>query len=295
MGLKSFVKGALLTAGYEIRKTGMSQSTMASPGHFHSTIRMSDYLPVISEIPSEFRGGRNVHDGYQRGWGLQFGGLRERVASDEDYRYALRCADGRQWLTQENLMNIFLIIKFYLPHMSFGHIIEFGSYRVGSALFMAALAERFLPGVEVYALDTFTGMPGTDKTVDAHKVGDFANVDFDEVLEAVTRSRLKNIHIVRGLFQDTALTVLNTVETIALCHIDCDIYESVKFAYNVCKSYMIPDGYVVFDDSTMSSCIGATEVVEEFVIRRDGLLSEQIYPHHVFRIGIDTSPKESHD
>ena len=42
-------------------------------------------------------------------------------------------------------------------------------------------------------------------------------------------------------------------------------------------------GYYVFDDATVSSCIGATEVVEDLVIRRDGLNSEQIYPHFVFR------------
>ena len=43
-------------------------------------------------------------------------------------------------------------------------------------------------------------------------------------------------------------------------------------------------GYVVFDDATVSSCIGATEAVEDLLIRRDGLNSEQIYPHFVFRI-----------
>jgi len=46
---------------------------------------------------------------------------------------------------------------------------------------------------------------------------------------------------------------------------------------------MVPGGYIVFDDATTSSCIGATAVVEDDVIRRDGLNSEQIFPHFVFR------------
>jgi hypothetical protein len=46
---------------------------------------------------------------------------------------------------------------------------------------------------------------------------------------------------------------------------------------------MVEGGYIVFDDALYSSCIGATEVVEETVIRRDGLNSEQVYPHMVFR------------
>ncbi len=46
---------------------------------------------------------------------------------------------------------------------------------------------------------------------------------------------------------------------------------------------MVEGGYIVFDDATLSSCLGATEVVEDLVIRRDGLNSEQIFPHFVFR------------
>ena len=40
---------------------------------------------------------------------------------------------------------------------------------------------------------------------------------------------------------------------------------------------------LVFDDATTPTCIGATEAVEDLVVRRDGLSSEQIYPHYVFR------------
>jgi len=46
---------------------------------------------------------------------------------------------------------------------------------------------------------------------------------------------------------------------------------------------MVPGGYIVLDDALFSSCLGATEVVEDLMIRRDGLNSEQIYPHYVFR------------
>ena len=78
--------------------------------------------------------------------------------------------------------------------------------------------------------------------------------------------------------------MLRQAGTIALAHIDCDIYESVSYAYETCKPHIVENGYIVFDDSTTSSCLGATEAVEKLVIARDGLLSEQIYPHHVFRI-----------
>jgi hypothetical protein len=50
---------------------------------------------------------------------------------------------------------------------------------------------------------------------------------------------------------------------------------------------MVDGGYVVFDDATVSSCIGATEAVEDLLIRDGSMNSEQIWPHYVFRIFSD--------
>lgn len=244
---------------------------------------MSNYLPVVGNVPNSLRKGRNVHDGYQRGWGLEFGNLRQDITTDKDYIDAFRYAQGRSVAAIDRLMNLFLLIKFYLPRLPFGHIIEYGSYRGGSAFFMAALANKFLPGVRVYALDTYAGMPKTDSAVDAHSAGDFATTDLDEILRAKRKFQLTNIEFVKGLFSDTAPGVLAEAGKIALAHIDCDVYEAVGYAYEVSRPAMVPMGYLVFDNSTASSCIGATEAVEELVIHRDGLLSEQIFPHHVFR------------
>ncbi len=71
--------------------------------------------------------------------------------------------------------------------------------------------------------------------------------------------------------------------SVCLANIDCDIYEAVKFSYQVTKSYMIPGGYFVFDDATTSTCIGAMEASEECVIQQDRLHAEQVFPHLVFR------------
>lgn len=244
---------------------------------------MDNYLPVIAGIPKALRAGRSIYEGYQRGWGLECGNLRQEIAQDRDYCEAFKFAEGRSVTTLDRLMNLFLLLKFYLPRLPFGHIVEYGAYRGGSSFFMAALAAKFLPGVDVYALDTFEGMPQTDKTVDAHSAGDFSIVDFEEILRTKDQLGLKNLHLVKGLFSETAPRVLAEAKSIMLAHIDCDIYEAVKYSYLASKPYMVAMGYYVFDDSVVSSCIGATEAVEALVIRQDGLLSEQIYPHHVFR------------
>jgi macrocin-O-methyltransferase TylF-like protien len=244
---------------------------------------MESYLPELQGLAHGLRQGRNVYEGYQRGWGLQFGGLRDAVVADPLYQEAIALAAGRTIMAELNRMNIFLIMRFFLRSIERGAILEFGSYLGGNAIFMAHVARRLHPGMKVYALDTFEGMPATDKNVDAHNEGDFSGVDLDELRSFAASSGLDNLEFVKGYFEDTTPGVLQKAGRVALAHIDCDILPSVQYSYEAVKSHMVDGGYLVFDDATVSSCIGATEAVEDLLIRRDALNSEQIYPHFVFR------------
>lgn len=244
---------------------------------------MDDYLPDLSGIEGTLRRNRSVKDGYARGWGLEFGGLDAKVAADPLYREAVQVAQGRSVLAEARRMNLFLLAKFYLPRLARGHIVEFGAYKGGNAMFLAYVAQRIAPGTQVYALDTYAGMPATDKSVDAHNAGDFADTSMEDIRRAADAAKLDNLHLVKGLFEDTAAGVAKNHGPIALAHIDCDIYSACQVAYDAVLPAMVPGGYIVFDDATVSSCIGATEAVENLCIRRDGLSSEQIHPHFVFR------------
>ena len=241
------------------------------------------YLPVIDGMAMGLRHGRNVYEGTQRGWGLQYGNLRQAVLEDPLYQEALAVAAGRTIVADENRMNIYLLLRFFIGALPAGHIIEFGSYKGGNAIFMAYVCQRLHAGTKVFALDTFQGMPSTDKTIDAHNTGDFADVLFDD-LDAYVRSLyLDNLTLVRGQFEETAESILRSAGAIRLAHVDCDIASAVSYSYEAVRPWMVEGGYIVFDDATVSSCLGATEVVENLVIRRDGLNSEQIWPHFVFR------------
>ena len=243
---------------------------------------MSLSLPEFPNRTSEFINGRNPYEGYQRGWGLQFGDLRERVLKDPLYQRANQLAHGRSVVAEERRMNIFLIIRFYLERLACRDIIEFGSWRGGNALFMAACLQELHPGALVYALDTFQGIPETDPVIDLHRMGDFADVDLSE-LEAVARQHdLDNLHFVKGRFEDTAMDVYKSAGGFGLAHIDCDIYSAVKFAQDTVLPHMCRGGYLVYDDACVSSCLGATQAVEEFVMAQR-VHSEQIWPQFVFR------------
>lgn len=240
-------------------------------------------LPVPHSVEQGLRLGRDVRAGYTRGWGLQYGDLATQIAKDPVYVKAFGLARERSIVREERLKNLYLLIRFYLPLLNPGGIVEFGSFRGGSALFMATLCEAYLPDTRVWGLDTFAGMPKTDKSVDAHNENDFKGCNFEELTKFSQGKGLKNLHFVKGTFEETTAGVLQECGSVRLAHIDCDIYSSCRFAFEACQPSMVPGGYYVFDDATESSCIGATEVVEDIVIRKAGLTSEQISPHFVFR------------
>lgn len=227
--------------------------------------------------------GRNVKAGYERGWGLQFGDLVRQIRRDRLYKEAERIARRRTVVSELNRMNIYLIIKFGFEGLPKGHIVEFGAYRCGNAMFMAKLCKELHPGMMVYAFDTFDGMPETETTRDAHHKGDFRDAGYEESLRLIDKHKLDNLKLVRGLFDETAPVKLPEIGAVRLNHIDCDIYSAVKYSYDCSRAHMVEGGYWVFDDSLYSSCIGAMEAVEEVLVQRDGRFAEQAYPHLVYR------------
>ncbi|MDP6573415.1 MAG: TylF/MycF/NovP-related O-methyltransferase [Rhodospirillales bacterium] len=237
----------------------------------------------LRRLSREPRKGRNVMEGYIRGCGLQFGNVKELCQSDPVFQRAMGLAERRTIVTSYKLMNLFMIIAFGLIKVERGHIFEFGSYKGGSAIFMAAVAQEYLPDTNVFALDTFSGMPETDEAIDTVVPGDFDDVDADELIAYAATAGLSNLTFVPGRFEETAPALLADAGSAALVHIDCDTYPAVSYAYESCKPYMVPGGYIVLDDPQVASCLGAMEAVEEHMIRADGLHAEQAFPHLVFR------------
>jgi hypothetical protein len=247
------------------------------------TKQMANYLPEFPALDSGLRLGRSVKDGYTRGWGIQFGTLRDDVRADPLYQKASKLARGRSVVSEDNRINLYLICRFFLDRLEPAHIVEFGAYKGGNALFMACVAAELHPSTRVYALDTYAGIPDADPSIDAHSAGDFGDVDLGDLRDYADKSEIGNVEFIQGRFEETAATLLSRIGKVSLAHIDSDTYASVAFAYDVVRPHMVDGGYLVFDDATVSSCLGATEAVETLLIKRDGLNSEQIWHHFVFR------------
>ena len=258
-------------------------------------IQLEPFLSGLNDMPRTPRKGREVYDGYIRGCGLKYGNLRELCFADPVFSEAYGMATAqspngkpRTLVSQLNLINIFTIMKLNLAHLqSPGHIVEFGSLRGGSAIFMAYAAKRLLPGTRVISFDTFAGIPESNAEIDVHRKGSFQLVDLDELRSHVAALDLDNLTFIEGRFEDTLPNALKEIGRVCLAHIDCDVYDAVVYSYEQVKSYLTEGAYLILDDPLVPTCIGAFEAVEEYIIRRDGLHAEQVSPHLVFR-----SPKK---
>jgi len=241
---------------------------------------------TLSNIKVEpgLRKGRVPLEGYQRGWGLQFGRVREMVEKEELYRNSLDNIGLPTWVSPEKRANLYLIMTRFLSRLADHNIIEFGSFKGGNALFMALVMREVAPDAVVYALDTFGGMPETNKAIDAHNAGDFSDTSLESLSERIAQLGLTNLVPLKGLFQET-FPKLSLTCKFGLAHIDADIYSAIKYAQDAVWPCMTTGGYVVYDDADVSSCIGATEAVEELIQERQ-IHSEQVWPHFVFRVGL---------
>jgi predicted O-methyltransferase YrrM len=247
--------------------------------------RLFPALPVTLNVEPGVRRGRVPRDGYLRGWGLQFGELLAFVQNEPLYAESLSGIGLKSWITPKKRANIYLIITRFLDKLADRNIIEFGSFQGGTAIFMARVLRRVAPEAKVYALDTYGGMPPTDRSIDAHSPGDFSDASYDALCRRIEELGLGNLVPVKGLFQDT-FPSLAPGERFGLAHIDADIYSAIKYAQDATWPRMTTGGYVVYDDAEVSSCIGATQAVEELIQERRAR-SEQVWPHFVFRVGLE--------
>lgn len=260
-------------------------SHVARVTHFKNLegLELDHALMEIHRQPSFIEaGGRNVTAGSIRSYGLTFGKLRERVKEDALFKEAALLINGGTVLDELLLMNFFLLLKYGVREME-GDIVEFGSFRGGTAFFLAYVARALRIKATVYALDTFEGIPRADSNIDLHVPGDFKETSFEKFANTVQTLQLHNLVIIKGDFENTFPQICSQIKPLSLVHIDGAVYSSVKYAMNAAIPHMHPEGgYMVVDDVCSSSCIGALQAVEEMV-QKYNLNAEQACPHFVYR------------
>jgi O-methyltransferase len=144
-----------------------------------------------------------------------------------------------------------------------GDFWECGVYRGGTALLLASLIADKSDAARrpiLRLFDTFEGMPETDPERDYHRRGDFSDTSLETVMHRVGNPEIVRFH--RGLIPGSFEGLEES--TVALAHIDVDIYSSVIDCCEFLYPRTVAAGVLVFDDYGFPSCPGARAAVDDF-------------------------------
>ena len=123
-----------------------------------------------------------------------------------------------------------------------GDLVEVGVYKGGSAWILDMVGRE--QGRKVFLFDTFKGIPYAHSKHDVHKKDDFGDVVLEEVRAALPDSQLI-VGVFPGTMKDAEALGLGKI---AVAHIDCDQYKSVKACCEHLAKRMVPGGVMIFDD-----------------------------------------------
>ena len=160
-----------------------------------------------------------------------------------------------------------------------GALVECGVAQGGSAALMAMTSAKYGRRRPVWLFDSYEGLPDptaedfVDGKTGRHVrplprgscLGTYEEVD--ALLFGKFGLDRRDVHMVKGWFQDTLVAERDAIGPIAVLRIDGDWYDSVKCCLDMLYDQVVSGGYVIIDD--YSSCFGAQKAVDEFLEKRN--------------------------
>ena len=170
-------------------------------------------------------------------------------------------AEGRTTLGHNRLFVLWQAVR--NTHPAEGDIAEVGSYRGGSARFLAVAAAQVGWSPVLHVMDTFAGHPASaDFSRDGvHAPGLFSDTDVEQVTAYL--SDLHTVKVHQGNFEDTCKGIAD--RQFSLVHVDVDIYSSTASALGFFWPRLSRGGTIVVDDYGFTTCPGLKTAVDEFL------------------------------
>jgi O-methyltransferase len=168
-----------------------------------------------------------------------------------------------------------LIFKDYLTNTKHldGDIIEVGVHWGNSLSYIGMTCEILGINKTIYGIDTFEGLPSTvvdgldngwdingNPGVGGHWPGNFGDTSLESVRAMM--ARFKNVVLIKGFFPDCATEILKN--KFCFAHIDVDIYQSNKDAYELIWPQLVSGGVIICGDDYGKPWLkGATLAIDE--------------------------------
>jgi O-methyltransferase len=160
-------------------------------------------------------------------------------------------------------------VRYVVQNHIGGDLVECGCARGGSAALMTLTLRQLGERRKLWLFDTFEGLPAPTADDPDYEIAKLLTGKCRGQLEEVQElfqscETADGVQFVKGLFQDTL--PLNSIERIALLHIDGDWYDSVRICLESLYDKVVPGGIIQFDDYGYWK--GARKAVDEFLQQR---------------------------
>jgi hypothetical protein len=154
-----------------------------------------------------------------------------------------------------------------------GSFVECGVHNGGSAGIISSVAKDNGKR-NVWLLDSWEGLPEPAES-DVSYTGVVGKggmcLGHEEKVEELLFKNLKlddrKIYLVKGWFKETIPLCKSDIGSIALLHLDCDWYESVKFCLDELYDNVVKNGFIFIDD--YGHWEGCRRAVDEFLEERN--------------------------
>jgi O-methyltransferase len=156
-----------------------------------------------------------------------------------------------------------------------GDVLEVGVWRGGSGCLIATRCSS-----QVYLCDTFVGVPKASARDLSYSGGEHADTSVDHVAKLVSKLRLQNVTILKGVFPDDTASQCDS-SLFRFAHIDVDVYDSGSHILEWLWPRLVNSGLVVFDDYGFESCSGITQLVNEQRNRQDRVVVHNLNGHAI--------------
>jgi len=154
-----------------------------------------------------------------------------------------------------------------------GAAAEIGTYRGGSAYFIAAAFRAAGADVEMDVIDTFAGHPSdklSEHDAEDHKHDDkFKNTSYEDVAAYLSAFPAVTVH--QGEFSAVAAEL--PARDYSFVHVDVDIYEPAAACLEFFAPRLLPGGVIVLDDYNAPKCPGIARAASEFLTAHPGFQS----------------------
>ena len=150
-----------------------------------------------------------------------------------------------------------------------GVIIEVGCWKGGSGILLAKKAELENLQTYVYLFDTFSGIVKAGPKDSNYTDGEHSNASKEDVIQLQRKAKI-DAFIIKGVFPEDSSYCIKD-DKIRLCHIDVDVYQSAKDAFEWVWKRVVSGGIVVFDDYGFQTCSGVRKFVDEIKDNHDNI------------------------